>query len=127
MLSFLTDAHISLSVAEQVKAKRPECPIYSLPHWRSGELLNAEDDVILAAALAEGLTLVTYDLRTILPLITQWMTERREHAGVLFIDDRTIVLEDVGGQVLALLELWDAAHDETWANSITFAGPPRRP
>jgi hypothetical protein len=127
MLSFLTDAHISLSVAEQVKAKRPECPICSLRHWRNGELLNAEDGVILAAALAEGLTLVTYDLRTILPLIMQWMTEGREHAGVLFIDDRTIAQEDVGSQMLALLELWDAAQNENWANAVTYVRPPRRP
>jgi len=126
MLAFLTDAHISLSVAEQVKAKRPECPIYSLRHWRGGELLNAPDHVILAAALAEGLTLVTYDLRTIVPLISQWMTEWNEHAGVVFIDDRTIVQEDVGGQVLALLELWDAGHDENWASAVTYARPPRR-
>src|SRR5438067_1983096 len=100
MLAFLTDAHISLSVAEQVKAKRPDCLIVSLRYWRDGALLNAEDDRILAAARTEGLNLVTYNQRTILPLITQWMAEGREHSGVLFIDDRTILQEDIGGQYL---------------------------
>jgi hypothetical protein len=127
MLAFLTDAHISLSVAEQVKAKRPDCPVYSLRHWRNGELLNADDDVILAAAHTEGLTLVTYDLRTIVPLVMQWMSEEREHAGILFIDDRTIVQEDVGSQVLALIQLWDSARYENWTNVITYARPPVRP
>lgn len=126
MLHLLTDAHISLSVAEQVKAKRPDCLIYSLRNWRQGALLNAEDDVILTKALAEGLTLVTYDQRTILPLISQWMAEGREHAGVVLIDDRTIAQEDVAGQVLALLELWDATHEESWRNAVTYVRPALR-
>jgi hypothetical protein len=126
-LALLTNAHISLSVAEQIKAKCPECPIYSLRHWRNGELLNAGDDAILTAALAEGLTVVTYDQRTIMPLVTKWMREGREHAGVLLIDDRTIVQEDVGGQVLALLELWNATHDENWANIVAYVKPFRKP
>ena len=124
MLALLTDAHISPRVAEQVKAKRPACSIYSLRFWRSGVFLEAEDAVILAKAHEERLTLVTYDQRTIVPLITQWMMEGREHAGVIFIDDRSIVQEDVGGQVLALVDLWDAAHTENWANMVAYLKPP---
>ena len=69
MLVLLTDAHISPNVAAQVKAKRPACTIYSVRFWRDGALLNAQDDVILAAAREEGLALVTYDQRTIVPLV----------------------------------------------------------
>jgi hypothetical protein len=54
------------------------------------------------------------------------MSEGRDHAGILFIDDRTIVQEDAGSQVLALIELWDAACDENWTNVIAFARPLRR-
>ena len=127
MLALLTDAHISLSVAEQVKAKRPDCLIYRLRYWRDGALLNAEDDVILTKPLSEGVTLVTYDQRTIVPRITQWLADGREHAGVVLIDDRTIAQEDVGGQVLALVELWDTTHEENWANVVTYVRPSRRP
>jgi len=123
MLRLLTDAHISLSVAEQVRAKLPDCHIYSLRYWRNGALLNAEDHSILRDAHAEGLTFVTYDQRTIVPLITQWMAEGRDHSGVIFIDDRTIAQEDVGGQVLALLELWEAKREESWTNAVTYVRP----
>ncbi len=65
MLAFLTDAHISPSVAKQVKAKQPEIVIRCLRDWRGGALLDAADEVILSAALEEGLSFVTYDQRTI--------------------------------------------------------------
>jgi hypothetical protein len=120
MLVLLTDAHISPRVAEQVRAKRPACLIHSLRFWRDGALLHAEDAVILAAAWEEGLTFVTYDQRTIMPLITQWMAEGRDHAGVLFVDDQSILQEDIGGQVRALLDLWDATHAEPWANVVGY-------
>ncbi len=123
MLSLLTDAHISPSVAEQIKAKRPEIIIYSLQEWRDGALLEEENDVILAAALQDGLTLVTYDQRTIPPILTQWATECRDHAGVVFVDDNSIAQEDVGGKVRALLCLWDQSYTLDWTNAITYLKP----
>ena len=125
MLALLTDAHISPHVAAQVRAKRPECIIYSVRFWRAGILLNAEDDVILAAACEEGLTLVTYDQRTIVPLVKQWMTEGREHAGVLFLDHHGIMQDDIGAQVRALIDLWGAAQSEIWTTVIGYVKPPR--
>jgi hypothetical protein len=77
MLSLLTDAHLSPRVAEQVKVKRPEMAIQSLRTWHGGEFLQSEDAVILSAALGEGLTLVTYDQRTIAPLVMQWRERAR--------------------------------------------------
>lgn len=125
MPGFLTDAHISPKVAAQVRAKRPECPIQSLRSWRGGQLLDAEDDVILTAALEDELTLVTYDQRTIVPLVSQWMMEGREHYGVAFLDEHSIVQEDIGGQVLAIVELWDTGDREPWTNRILYLRPAR--
>lgn len=125
MLAFLTDAHISLSVAEQIKAKRPEIVIFSLHDWRSGTFLNADDDVILTAALEENLTIVTYDQRTIAPLVMQWAIEGRDHAGVVFIDDKSIAQADVGSKVRALLTLWDKTHEQDWRNAISYLHPDR--
>ncbi|HLK57138.1 MAG TPA: DUF5615 family PIN-like protein [Chthonomonadaceae bacterium] len=123
MLAFLTDAHISLSVADQIKAKRPELVIYSLQDWRGGALLQADDDVILTAALEEGLTLVTYDQRTIAPIVMQWAMEGRDHAGIIFIDEKSITQADVGGKVRALLNLWDQANFLDWTNVISYLKP----
>ena len=45
MLALLTDAHISPSVTEQVRAKRVEIVIHSLQEWRGGAFLQAGDDI----------------------------------------------------------------------------------
>ncbi len=123
MLALLTDAHISPSLAEQVKVQRPEITIDSLRHWRSGALLKEGDDVILAAAREEGLTLLTYDQRTIVPLVTQWAMEGRDHAGVIFIDHLSISQVDLGGQLRALIDLWDIAHYQDWKNAVSYLKP----
>ena len=123
MLSLLTDSHVAIKVAEQVLAHRPEVSIQALRNWRDGAFLDAEDDVILQAARADGLTLVTYDQSTIVPLLIQWMTDGRDHAGVIFIDDRSIRQQDIGGQIRALVELWDKASADTWDNVVMYLKP----
>jgi hypothetical protein len=123
MPALLTDAHISPRVAEQITTKRPEITIHNLRHWRSGAFLEADDAVILGAAYPEGLTFVTYDQRTFVPLVIQWMEEGRDHAGVVFIDERSILQEDIGGQVRALIALWDTAHSEDWTNMVFYLKP----
>lgn len=123
MLALLTDAHVSPNVAEQMKAKRPEIVIYSLQAWRDGALLRADDDVILTAALEEGLTFVTYDQRTIAPMVTQWAMEGRDHAGIIFIDEKSIAQADVGGKVRALLTPWDRAQSQDWTNAVSYLKP----
>ncbi len=123
MLAFLTDAHISPDVAKQVKAKHSEIVIYCLRDWRSGALLEAEDNVVLAAAMKEHLTLVTYDQRTIAPLIMQWAIEGHDHAGIVFIDEKSIAQENVGGKVRAIISLWNKANSMDWTNAIGYLKP----
>jgi hypothetical protein len=120
MLAFLTDAHISPSVAEQVKAKQPEIIIHCLRDWRGGTLLHAADETILTAALEEGLSLVTYDQRTIAPLVTHWLSEGRNHVGIIFIDVKRIPQEDTGSKVRALLGLWEKAKSLDWTNTVGY-------
>ena len=119
-LSLLTDEHISYLVAEQIRAKRPEIPVTSVSTWRAGALLGALDDHLLRAAAEDELTLVTYDRVSIPPLLTEWGITGEEHAGVIFIDERTIAQADLGGQVLALIAHWDQTHEWEWRNVIAF-------
>src|SRR5579871_723921 len=114
MLAFLTDAHMSPDVAAQVKAERPEIVIHSVREWRDSELLRAEDDVILTAALDERLTFVTYDQSTIAPWMVSWGAQGRDHAGVIFINWKTIDQADRGKQVRGLIALWEARHTQDW-------------
>ena len=120
MLGFLLDEQISHVVMEQVRQKRPEIRIESVLVWSGGGLRGKDDDLVLSAAHAERLTLVTYDQKTIAPLVMQWAAEGRAHTGVIFIDDRSIVQEDVGGQLRALIDLWDQAHTQDWTNTVRF-------
>ena len=120
MLGFLTDAHISPDVAAQVKAREPEIVIHSLRAWREGALLEAQDDEILAAAREESLTFVTYDQSTIAPLVAAWAAEGRDHAGVVFIDRKTISQADRGSRARGLLALWEARHTEDWTNVAEY-------
>src|SRR5438128_1202764 len=119
-LSLLTDEQIAPMVAEQVRAKRADIPITSVSLWRGGTLLGAPDDHLLRAAAEDDLTLVTYDRVSIPPVLIEWGITGEEHAGVVFIDERTIPQADLGGQVLALIAHWDQACDWEWRNVIAF-------
>jgi len=120
MLGFLLDEQISYVVMEQVRQKRPEIRVESVLVCNGGDLCGKDDNMVLSAAHADSLTLVTYDQKTITPLVMQWATEGRDHTGVVFIDDRSILQEDVGGQVRALIDLWEKAHTQDWTNAVGY-------
>ena len=71
MLSFLLDEQISLEVAEQINNKYPEISIISIHSWNNGNYLSVSDKKILQAAKVEELTLVTYDQKTIYPILVE--------------------------------------------------------
>lgn len=71
-------------------------------------------------AASQGLTRVTYDRRTIPPLLKQWAEEGRHHGGVIFVDEKTISPADIGGLVTALAELAKVARDWEWQDRICF-------
>ncbi|HXI18203.1 MAG TPA: DUF5615 family PIN-like protein, partial [Chloroflexota bacterium] len=94
MLSLLLDEHISPVVAQQLRSKwlalpAPRCSVLSLHEWQDGTALGWPDEMVLQAAQAQQLTLVTYDQRTILPLIKVWGEAGTSHGGVIFIDEKT--------------------------------------
>ena len=63
---------------------------------------------------------MTYDQHTLAPLITRWAMEGRDHAGILFIDEKSIAPEDAGGKVRALLSLWEQRKNLDWTNVVSF-------
>jgi len=124
MLSFLLDEHISPEVSKQLQKTHPNINIHPLQKWENGKYLGASDRSILTNAYEQGLTLVTYDLRTI-PLLLQELSQQEEsHAGVVFINEKTIASKDIGGLVKALTLLWQAEHQQNWKNRIFFIQPP---
>ena len=125
-LRLLTDEQITDVVARQVRAHRPDIAIESFRAWRDGAMRGEPDGRVLAEATLEGWTLVTYDQRTIPPLLQEWAALGKSHAGVIFVDERTISSNQVGELVRALLMLWEAEADRDWQDRILFLRPAPR-
>jgi hypothetical protein len=116
MLKLLLDEHISPGVANGLRRHAKGLFVCPLNEWEGGRLLGLPDEVLLKSAALQGFTLVTYDRRTIPPLLKVWAEEGRDHGGVVFVDNRTIPSSDVGGLVKALQSLWKQAAKWDWTN-----------
>lgn len=120
MLKLLLDEHISPVVAKSAKAKRRGIPIVAFLHWRDGSFMGADDRVFLPEAKEDGLTLVSYDQKTIRPLLKEWAEQGIDHGGVVFVDTKTIAPQDFGSLVEALCGLWDSERHPEWTNRVVF-------
>ena len=121
MLRFLLDEHISPVVCRIVHERRSEISIQSVHDWRDGYLRGKHDKVLLSAIAEEEYTLVTYDLRTIPPLLQLWAATGLSYQGVIFIDERTCRPHDFSAIADALIRIWDGMHMFDWKDRVTFA------
>ncbi len=119
----LLDEQVSPAVAAPVRANHPEVNVVSVPTWRDADLRGEPDGTVLRLAGEAGLTLVTYDVSTISPLLVEWAASGENHAGVIFLDHRTVAQQNLGGQVTALLAAWTAGCDWNWTNRVLFLQP----
>ena len=120
MLELLLDEHVALAVAVGLRRRHPSLIVVCLAEWENGEFLGQPDSTCLQQAAAQGLTLVTYDRRTIPPLLKAWGEEGQKHGGVIFVDEKTIPPADVGCLVQALSNLFRKAAKWEWTNRICF-------
>ncbi len=120
MLKLLLDEHVSPSVAAGLRRRDRTLVVRSMPEWEDGCFLGQEDDVCLREAALQGFTLVTYDRRTIPPLLKIWAEQGRRHAGVIFVDEKTISPADIGGLIRALSALGKEARRWDWTDRICF-------
>jgi hypothetical protein len=120
MLKLLLDEHISPDVADGLRRRNRAIEVHSMVGWEGGYFLGQEDSVCLRQAAIQGLTLVTYDRRTIPPLLKAWAEEERPHGGVVFVDDKTISPADIGGLVRALIRLAKETGNWNWTNRVYF-------
>jgi hypothetical protein len=120
MLNLLLDEHISPAVALGLRRRNRRLKIQSLAEWESGHFVGQDDRDFLRAAADQDLTLVTYDRRTIPPLLKTWAEEERTHGGVIFVDEKTISPSNIGGLVRALSDLIKQTGDCDWTNRIVF-------
>lgn len=91
---------------------------HCLAEWKQGEFLGRDDEACLKEAAREGLTLVTYDRRTIPVLLKAWARAGQAHGGVILIDERTISPGDIGGLVRALRQLVEETGMWDWRDRV---------
>jgi hypothetical protein len=120
MLSFLLDEHISPDVAEGLRRTEKNIVMTWLSQWEDGRFLGVMDDLLLRAAAAQRLTLVTYDRKTIPPLLKTWAETGRDHGGVIFVDEKTIMSSDIGGLIRSLRRVFQETARWDWTNRIYF-------
>jgi hypothetical protein len=63
---------------------------------------------------------VTYDLKTIPPLLKTWMEAGHAHGGVVFVDNKTIPSSEFGGLIRALQKLSRDTAKWDWKNRVCF-------
>jgi hypothetical protein len=124
MLSLLLDQHISPEIAAQVRIKRPEIPIVSIYDWRDGDFVGIADRLILQAASEDRVTLLTYDRKSIPPLLRELGVAGVTHAGVVFVDNLTIASNDFGRLIRALTYYWSREQSGDWTNRVAFLPAP---
>ena len=120
-MRLLLDGHFSQAVSRPLRVSGID--VFTLDEWHDGSYRNLADMVILAAAVAEDRTLVTYDEKTIPNILRAWGVEGRSHAGIIFVKNRTIRQQDFGGQIRALRALVEAHGEELWADRTMYLRP----
>jgi hypothetical protein len=132
VLKLLLDEHISPEVARGLRRNRSlavqlaarlaahRMVVHCMAEWEGSNFLGKEDSVCLLEAAKQGLTLVTYDRRTIPPLLKLWAEEGRSHGGVIFVDEKTIPPANIGGLVGALTQLSRETGDRDWTDLVYF-------
>jgi hypothetical protein len=120
VLKLLLDEHISPDVAEGLRRRNRRLVVRYIAEWEGGDFLGRDDSACLEQAARQGLTLVTYDRRTIPPLLKTLAEEERTHGGIVFVDEKTISPADIGGLVRALKQLSKETGRWDWSNRIYF-------
>jgi hypothetical protein len=120
MLRLLLDEHISPAVAGGLRRRHRALSVVCMLEWEDGEFLGQPDSACLRQAAAQCLTLVTYDRRTIPPLLKTWAEEGRRHGGLIFVDEKTIPPSEVGILVRAVSNLWLKTARWDWADRVCF-------
>ncbi len=120
MLKLLLDEHISPYVAKGLRRRNRALVVRWIAEWEDAGFLGKDDSACLLEAFEQGLTLVTYDRRTIPPLLKAWAEEGRQHGGVIFVDEKTISPADIGGLGRALHWLYREAGTWDWTDRVYF-------
>lgn len=120
MLKLLLDEHISPEVGYGLVRRNRMLVVHWMAEWEKGSFLGQEDSACLREAASQGLTLLTYDRRTIPPLLKAWGEAGRKHGGVIFVDERTFSTADIGCLIWAITQLVKETSRWNWTDRVCF-------
>jgi len=119
-MKLLLDENLSPKLVEIVRSLAPKLDIESIFDWKGGQFPNSPDEEILRAAAGEGRTLVTFDLRTIPAILSEFAVSGEQHGGVIFISAKSFASNDFKGLARALASIADTHGEEDWRNLTRF-------
>jgi hypothetical protein len=120
MVGLLLDEHLSPKIAAGLRRLNLRIPVHSINEWKGGAFRGRADAECLAEAARNRLTLVTYDCRTIPALLRAWREQGRGHAGIIYVDQRTISSCDIGSLVRALAWVVREFGGDDWTDREEF-------
>jgi hypothetical protein len=120
VLRLLLDEHISHKVAIGFSKQMGAVPIEAIDQFEKRRLAGVPDEIVLEEATRLGFTLVTYDVKTIPPLLRSWGEQGRSHAGVILIDDKTVPSDDFTRLIRSLNNFAGPLKDDDWTNRVVF-------
>ena len=119
-LRILLDEHVNPAVADTARRMNPELTVVSVHDWENGHFCGAPDRELLLSASAQGLTLLTFDLRTIPTVLRSFAEEDIHHGGVVFVDEKSLPQNDVGGIARTLCRLAQTHGNVSWVNRVQY-------
>lgn len=120
MVGLLLDEHLSPKTAVALRRLDLPIPVHSIIEWKGGTFLGRTDAECLVEAAQNRFTFVTYDCRTIPTLLRTWREHSRTHAGIIYVDQRTISSGDIGSLMRALAWVVRTFGDDDWTDREEF-------
>jgi len=117
-MRLLLDEQLSPAIATGLRRRRVD--VVALRAWSGPAGLGASDSDLLSAAFAGEWVVVSYDRRTLEPLLRAWAEDGQHHGGVVLVDERTLRPNDAGGLVRALRALDSGEGARDWQDRVVF-------
>jgi Domain of unknown function (DUF5615) len=124
MIGLVLDEHLSPKIAAALRRLESPIVVYSMNEWNRGRFPGWPDSEILAEAARERLTLVTYDCKTIPPLLDSWREQGKSHAGIIYVEQKSIASDNIGALVRALARLLRELGRIDWTDRQEFLHHP---
>lgn len=119
-LSFLLDEHLPPAIEQVARTMGAVFAVRSLVAVEQGQLRGLPDDLVLQYCREHGHILVTADLATIPTTLREWADRQVDHAGVIFLSQKTMPTHDAVRLAKALLRVAEMSAGLDWTNRVVF-------